>query len=629
MRSANREARRAERTTRRSSERALRDQQDRARQRVLESIAKVDDVDMRQHNAVITGVLPRIQGAVDSWCRRRVKMSVEMPSTVFSAMTDFESIYLAIPADAVSVDFLGDLRGLSYHEAGHLRKSVPMPRLREMVEATMDDATKAAQPPTHKLLQAWNVLEDQRMETSMVVDSKNLGRYYNVIVLAHVVNAFSAQTYCWLMARDHVDADVIEAAREMMIQEHGEAECERMEDCVWRYVETNEPAVMWASIVEMAAFLEASKAPSLNMDEHQCPNTWGTEEAAGDQQTLDESATQRPSKDAPKGTDPGAGEGDEDSEDDEDSDGSDEGEGAEGDGGQSTSEDKDSNGAGTKPGTFQDKVKDALERAKDARNADKSLTNDLRSYNEALHDTRNHTPLPRVPTMYSNLDGGDMAEAVRCNRALRLLMEAARAEHAPSWQSGQRTGVLDVIRYKTRQPGDVEFFRNEAAGGDMHLPNLAVSVLLDGSGSMSRHVTKLGVAAYAIKTACDACEVPCTVTVFDTAAHLLWDADDKPVNIPDAFCPLGGTDPSEALDVVDAQIHDKARHLVIIMTDGSWSGWSDKSLDEYSYPNRDIVVLFWNSPVRPIRGLNNVPHAAIDSLLEIPQIVRRYLIQSM
>ena len=213
-------------------------------------------------------------------------------------------------------------------------------------------------------------------------------------------------------------------------------------------------------------------------------------------------------------------------------------------------------GAGNKPGNdFGKRVREALNKATQARNADKNLLNDLRSYNEALHDTRNHTPLPRVPTSFINTNGGDQAMAGRVNRALRLQMEAARSEAAPSWQGGQRTGVLDVIRYKTRQPGDMEFFRNEAPGGDLRLPNLAVSVLLDGSGSMSSHVTQLGVAAYAVKSACDVCNVPCTVSIFDTRAHLLWDAEDRPLAIPDAFCPLGGTDPTEALDVVDGQMH--------------------------------------------------------------------------
>ena len=583
---------------------------------------------MRQHNAIITGVLPRIQGAVDSWCRKRVRMAIQMSGSSFFAATDFASIMIGIPEDQVSVDFLGDLRGLAYHEAGHLRKTLPLPRLIDkVVDATGRPDAGTVQGLSEKALHsAWNVLEDQRMETAMVVDSKNLGRYYNVIVLTHVVQQFSPHTYAWLAAREHVDADVVEAARDMMVDAHGEAETERIEDLVWQYVETSDPVTMWDAVVQLAKFFQATAAPSMQTDEHSFEVQWDADDCAGDQETLEESATPRPSKDETLREKGSKGSKSDQASEAEQDESPDMGDGDEGDeNGRETA-----SGAGNKPGqSFGKRAKDALERAKDARNQDKNLTNDMRSFNDALHDTRNQTPLPRVPTSFINIDGGDMAEAIRVNRSLRLLMESARAEHAPSWQGGQRTGVLDVIRYRTRQPGDMEFFRNEAPGGDMHLPNLSVSVILDGSGSMSHHVTKLGVAAYAIKTACDACEVPCTVTVYDTRAHLLWDAEDRPVTIPDSFCPLGGTDPTEALEVVDAQLHDKARHLVIVMTDGHWSGWRDKSLANYQFPNRDLVVLFWNTHPTSINGLEGVTSARVDNLMEIPQIVRRYLIQSM
>lgn len=639
MRSANREARRTERTTRRTSERALREQQDRARQRLSNMRSRVEDVDMRAHNAIVTGVLPRIQGAVDSWCRKRVRIAVEMDADQFSAATDFVNIMLHIPDFQVSTDFLGDLRGLAYHEAGHIRKTVPYPALVEEVADARQTDPKALQASVkdsngaplrvEDLHRAWNMLEDQRMETSMVQDSKNLGRYYNVIVLTHVVNEINDRIYCWLMAREHIDADVIESARELMVAAHGEAEVERIEDVTWQYVEATDACVMWDAVVQLAVFLDAHHVPAINFDIHEFEIVFGGDGGSTlpewVQDMLDGSATRRGNGAGM----PGDGDGEEG-----DGDGDGDGGNTMGDDSKPT-DDKPSKGdggtgAGNKPGNgFGQKVREALDRATEARNKDKNLLNDLRSYNEALHDTRNHTPLPRVPTSFINTAGADQAEAGRVNRSLRLQMEAARSEHAPSWQSGQRTGVLDVIRYKTRQPGDMEFFRNEAPGGDLHLPNLAVSVLLDGSGSMSSYVTKLGVAAYAVKTACDACSVPCTVSIFDSRAHLLWDAEDRPVNIPDAFCPLGGTDPTEALNVIDGQMHDKARHLVLIMTDGAWGGWQHKSLADYQYPNRDLVVLFWNCAPTGIQGLSNVPHARIDSLMEIPQIVRRYLSQSM
>jgi hypothetical protein len=624
MRSATREARRTERQTRRTSERALREQQDRARQRLGEVRQRADDIDMRTHNAIITGVLPRIQGAVDSWCRKQVPMRMSMSEHSFHAATDFKTISIGIPGDQVSVDFLGDLRGLAYHEAGHLRKTLPYPTLVEAVAnalgLTPADVENAVGVPKNMIHRAWNILEDQRMETAMVVDSKNLGRYYNVIVLTHVVLAFSPQIYCWLAAREHIDADVVEAARENMVEAHGEAECERIEDVVWSYVETTAISVMWEAVVQLARFLNANNVPAMGTDQHEFDGEgfdFDADDLESIRDLLEEGATPRPSDEA------GGEEGEEGE--------AEEGEGREGESksDQASREEQESEGAGSKPGTFRQRVKEALERAIAERNEDKNLTNDMRSFNEAMSDVRNHTPLPRVPTSFRNTSVSDMAEATRVNRSLRLLMEAARAEHAPSWQGGQRTGVLDVIRYKTRQPGDNEFFRNIAEGGDMHLPNLSVSVLLDGSGSMSGYQTDLGVAAYAIKTACDACEVPCTVTVFDTQAHLLWDAEDRPLDIPDQFCPLGGTDPSDALSVVDGQMHDKARHLVIVMTDGAWQGWQHKSLTDYQYPRRDMVVLFWNHNVVRIAGLESTVHARIDSLMEIPHLVRRYLVQSM
>jgi len=620
MRSATREARRTERQTRRTSERALREQQDRARQRLGEVRQRVEDVDMRRHNAIITGVLPRIQGAVDSWCRKQVPMRMQMHEHHFTAMTDFTSIMIAIPQEQVSMDFLGDLRGLAYHEAGHIRKTLPYPKLVEAmtdeVVQTPAEVEKATGLSQRDLHHAWNMLEDQRMETSMVVDSKNVGRYYNVIVLTHVLRTLTPQSYCWLMAREHVDTDVVEGARDMMVDVHGEAEVERIEDLVWQYVEATTVGPMWDAVVQLARFLDANRVPSTEMDTHEFDGEWELGDLDDLRELLEEGATPRPEpgESAPEGTSDEEGESENEGESKSD---------------QASREEQEGEGAGTTPGTFKQRIKDALEQAVEERNRDKNLTNDMRSFNEALQDVRNHTPLPRLPTTFRNTSTTDMAEAVRVNRSLRLLMEAARAEHAPSWQGEQRTGILDVMRYKTRQPGDMKFFRNIAEGGDMHMPNLSVSVLLDGSGSMVSHVTKLGVAAYAIKSACDACDVPCTVTVFDSKAHLLWDAEDRPLDIPDEFCPLGGTDPTYALDVIESQMHDKARHLVIIMTDGAWSGWQHKSLANYQYPSRDMVVLFWNTPIRRIPGLDQTTHAQIDSLMEIPHLVRRYLVQSM
>jgi hypothetical protein len=212
-------------------------------------------------------------------------------------------------------------------------------------------------------------------------------------------------------------------------------------------------------------------------------------------------------------------------------------------------------------------------------------------------------------------------------------MEEARAERAPSWQGNQRQGVVDVIRYKTRQPGDMEFFRQYADGGDMHLPNMAVSLVLDGSGSMQPYNDDLATAAFGVKSACDVVGIPCTVTLFDTAPYLLWDKDDRPLEVPYDVIPCGGTDPKSTLDLLDDQMAGKDHHLVIIMTDGAWGGrWHSKySLGDYMVPHRDMVMFFWNTPISS--GPNGMEQCStvqqLGSLGEIPHFLRRYILRAM
>src|SRR4051794_3885379 len=82
-----------------------------------------------KQNALVTGLVPRISGAIDSWAGKRVPLSVQHPARQFYAFTDFTSINISIPAiredQEMTVDFAADLRGLAYHEAGHILMTVP------------------------------------------------------------------------------------------------------------------------------------------------------------------------------------------------------------------------------------------------------------------------------------------------------------------------------------------------------------------------------------------------------------------------------------------------------------------------------------------------------------------------
>ena len=150
---------------------------------------------------------------------------------------------------------------------------------------------------------------------------------------------------------------------------------------------------------------------------------------------------------------------------------------------------------------------------------------------------------------------------------------------------------------------------------------------------MDHQARNLAIAAFGVKSACDVVGVPCTVTVYDTDAYLLWDDEDRPLDVPYNIVPSGGTDPKRVLDMLDMQKCDKDNHLVIIMTDGAWSAnWHrDLSLAHYAAPDRDLVMFYLNcDPAHGPQGADQCSHVGrIDDLQEIPRFLMRYIVRAM
>jgi len=592
-------------------EREIREQHKRARER-LDAVRtrQLTDQDILRRNAIITGLLPRIQTAIDAWANKRVPMSVDLDADHFTAMTDFKKITLSIPEGDVSLDFVGDLRGLAYHEAGHILRTIPLPDLIAAVDESdpqrMTWRINEWLVDTHGLTlyqvqPAWNIIEDQRMETGMVRRSKNLASYYNVIVLTHVLaEGINETSHLWLYGRTHVDADVRAAARHAMIEGHGLDTVEAAEQIIRDYMAADNTADMLQGVIDFARLLDTLQARVPQIDTHSTPST-PMEGDAGER--AENTAVPMPV----------------DGDDDDD-----EGDGAESD--EDEGDDAGEDGGSLSEQEIQDLIEQALQEAREARNEDSSLTSDVKSYNESKGAGSQGTPLERVVPVV-NTDPEAIREADMITNQVRNLIEEARAETAPSWQEGQREGVLDIMRYKTREVGDMEFFRRYADDGDMQLPNMAVSVILDGSGSMLHADDALGVTAYAMKSACDMAGIPCTVTIHDTGAYLVYDQDDRPYEVHHNFIPGGGTIPTEALDMLDHQMADKDRHLVILMTDGAWQG--NVNLADYRLPNRDIVIFYYNTAPTRMRGHETATHYRLDDLTDMARHLTRFIVRAL
>lgn len=632
----------------------------RTRERITEQLARNNRApqhatEIRRHNAVVKGLVPQISAAIDSWAKKRVPLSVGYPAVSFSASTDFNTIVINLPQveGDLDMDYAGDLRGLAYHEAGHILKSTPFPTLLDAVLPA--DSPSARRTFMHhgiglsedQLHHAWNVLEDQRMESAMVRESKNLAKYYSVTVLTHVLKGTITPTiYLLLYGRKYLNADVREAARTAFVQANSEVVCQQAEALIDGYKRSNTFQDMWSNVVGFGRLVNGvANGSDLNsVDTHEGAGGRNDDEDDLDEDALGESAEPEEEGDGkgrghgkPGKGDSGEEEGDGDEADEEGSEKQHEGTVADrrAEPDPDAIPDLDAAGASESindPDWERELLRRALEEAKEQRRHDQQIVRDVRAYNEAMHADQGNLLMERIPYL-PDPDPTVTTEALRLQRALRNIMEQARAQVAPSWQGGQRRGVLDVRSYVTRQPGDMEFFRGYESGGDMHLPDMAVSLLLDGSGSMDHLAQELAVCAFGVKSACDAVQVPCTVTVYDTEAYLLWSQDERPTEVPYNIVPNGGTDPGKCLDQIDFQKYEKKNHLVIIMTDGQWQGdWrSRRSLAHYAAVDRDIVMFYLHtSPTYGPQGADTCSlQAQINDLQEIPRFLLRYLMRVM
>ena len=355
--------------------------------------------------------------------------------------------------------------------------------------------------------------------------------------------------------------------------------------------------------------------------------------------------------------DQGAPEGDE-SEAADEGDAGDEGAGSEGDDNGSKDDSKDSKGqdkAGQDKGEShggssgshtddgaanedealtQGDLDKALADAEDERLNQGELEQDVRSFHQAK-DSQGSKLEPYIGGI--STDGEAIGQAQTLAQGIEDAFHEHTIDRAPGWVEQQRRGVVNVLRYETRQPGDAEFFK-QWTEDDQPGFDIAVSILLDYSGSMSGSMRQLAQMAYAAKMACQNLGIPCTVTLWDTDARTLWDANETIDHLP-TLTARGGTDPTVALADLDNQRYDKAKHIVIVMTDGEWdSTWTssgnrraERSLAFYKDAGRRLIGFQYN----PYNGYVDASSMmrkgfdeayVINDLMAIPRKLERSLI---
>lgn len=582
-----------------------------------------------------------------------------------SALTDFSSIQINVGSE-VKVDDLKEARksmefvkGLIYHETGHIRFTVPFPVLIASAEQEAEGAAdnqlmnSMTVSDKNRYHRAWNILEDQRMECAMVRDSGIMAQYFTRIVLEYVVKNGEPSAWAWVAGRTYLPLDVLRGFRQNAVAATptDPTLVRDTSEIISRYKRATSAIAMMRAVVDFSDILErwaaTGNGPTGNPSRHENgaqgmpgedvnqriqESASGSDEGddeseseattdgsgAGDSEGSDEQSDEQPS-DGPQGSDNGQQESS-----DAPPSGSSSGETASDEIVVNNGEQAqgcDSRDASDTPRdrrTVREIAEDALQQAEDQdidNSADvKKFMSDI---NEELNRDIQHNSVTGL------LRDEDLAESeVVCNGMLSAL-EPLMDQTSPSWRFRQDDGVLDPTSFLMSEPGDTDYWVAMDGDGQQGY-DLAVVVITDTSASMgSTLCRKTGIAARGIRKACDELEIPCVVLNFDNEATLLWDVDEE----VDGRYGLanGGTNPRHPLNRLDTMTFGKRRQLVVILTDGQWDNVTD--LSPWSAPGRYILLagLGWYVSLDYLKTLNADEAFQIHSPLELPTLTAQSL----
>lgn len=616
----------------------------------------------RNSEAIISGLRAMVTTVSRSWgVSAPIFIETNYWQSDVSASTDFHSVKIMYPHRAIPdsdevgkfdlptlKNLISDIKGLTYHEVGHLRFTTPFPVLCDITQKTL----YASDQRMHR---AWNTLEDQRMESAVVAESPVIAKYFTIMVARWILRQASAsgtsqipaEQFLLTAGRRYLPSKFRIDMRKAFAAKHGMDATIEAETIIADYKRATTPLEMIEAVARFDLLLRKLKQDSpAGTDNH---NMWSSNHRNADhnkeQQRIQESADNQEDDEQEQNeyeeattSDPSDQPTDDTQAEEGEQDGEDESTGSApsaADTPKQQQPDEPSDDKGDQPSDADTpgKGSDASDLpSRDTRKDDlNDLLDDLReqiepTLNETVKDIHeraygNNGILPKYGDMFPQNESWK-AQAESLVSTLADALSVYTAEVSPIWQSRQSRGVVDTFAYRTRPSGSNEYRRLYDTSGDTGI-DIAVTVMFDISGSMDGSGDALGAAAYACKAACDSIDIPCTVGVFESSGRILWDKDDTPEHVW-LRCD-GGTNPTELFEVLDDQTYGKTKHLVVLMTDGQFGF---KGCNYYrGEGNRYFVALGYGHDVS-VESLNRAEFDSvfkISNLMQVPQVLGDFL----
>ena len=510
---------------------------------------------------------------------------------------------------------------------------------------------------------SWNLLEDGRMEHEMVINNPPMINYFTALVLNYIIEE-KETGYCWpfVITRLHLDEELLDSVRQLAYKfaiDKGMdvTLVDRIEEQVHVYRQSKTATEVVLSVWQMHNLVTQWMTQGSDTPPPPKPNGRNGNDREGKGTPNPGASDSHDEKGTTKvNTKPTFGETEKGWEINPDD--------PKGEGKQQPPEDGDNPG-GSKPQPGDDgdegQPKNGNEKGKDS-DGDKeslnttggnkgtggkikhnvdytSIREELKNMaKEAINSTVSDNEVEEVVAQInqelardmphnaavSNMSGKLLADSMVVANQMLAALEPLALTADPAWRFRQETGVLDPTSYKMHEPGDSDYWVDYEGEG-AHGHSLAVSVMLDTSGSMGGWMDQLSVAAYGIRNACDSLEIPCTVSTFDTEPYMIWDNDEvaQPLLIHDG----GGTNPLDGLRQIRHQGAGKKRHLVVVLTDGEWSHVS--SVKPFAEPGQYWLMIGLGSGeyAKDLVAKKGGDSAiSIDDVMNLPKEIEKALI---
>jgi hypothetical protein len=424
--------------------------------------------------------------------------------------------------------------------------------------------------------QSWNVLEDQRMERAMVVTSPIMAKYFTSIVAKYAIDPqLPGLAWPWLVGRTYLPKELRRAVRAEAERMEAAHLIPRMESAILAYCNASDARTMHDAVIEMhiclMEWLSSNNGKISEVDRHS--GLFKDDKRSSQEMPVPPTPMEPDDNgDSSEGGSPSDDAGEDTQEKDENDGDSD--------------SDKDSTDKSAGDGVSDKSIKEQLEQIV---NQNISSTN-INEVNEVMADINTSQGMMAIrDDTIKQMNNTEVTLSTEVRNRMLDVLDRLVVQVDPSWMFYRENGVLDPTAYTTREPGDMNFWSGmDGDKGNGH--DLAVSLLIDSSGSMGNEIENVSIMAMGIRKACEHYDIPCTITTFSEDVRLVAAGDEEC-----GFVKVeagGGTQVFDAMTILDDQRYGKHNHLVVILTDGEWSDLKDVRI--WGKPTRHIMIVGYN-----------------------------------